>query len=150
LEQEQQQVRSDIEQLIEDIESHLQQVPDQKEFENLRSMAKKFAEDFRKSGATQAQRDAESHLAALEGSDSHTSAQKAADIMNRFISRCSGMNGEAGNCLKFHPNLGQAMAATAQQLLAEAGLSQGSKQGMGIGDGYSSQRTSLENVGLYG
>lgn len=150
LETEQRQIRKELEALTDDIRSHLAQVPADKEFEKLRKSTEAFLDEFGKSGAVDQQRNAESQMAALQGTLSFQAAAEAAETMSRFISRCQGMKGEGSACLRFSPNLGDAMAATAEQLLADAGLGQGSKPGMGIGSGYSAQRSSLSNVGLYG
>src|SRR5262249_52905096 len=55
---------------------------------------------------------------------------------------------------RFQPVLGRCLGDTVAQMLAEAGLLAGSGPlpgaGQGTGGGYSAQRNSLENVGLYG
>jgi hypothetical protein len=54
--------------------------------------------------------------------------------------------------LKFAPGMSECLAATIEQLLAEAGLGigQGAGFGEGFGPGFSARRGSAANMGLYG
>jgi hypothetical protein len=156
LEAEQRQLRGDLSGLLADIAEHVARLPDDATFDKLRSTAEDFARAVRTSGATEAMANAESGLAEFSGTQGHASAKEAADILEQFLSKCSGMgkDGEAGQCLAFNPSLGECLGNTIEQLLADAGLKPGGKSGSGMGEGtgggYSSRRSTLQNVGLYG
>jgi hypothetical protein len=150
LQAEQQQIRNALAQLLDDIEDHATQLPDEQQLQELRQTALDFARDVRGSGAAEAMAEAESALADFAGTRGHEAAQNAAAILEKFIGRCKGgLAGQAaGACLKFRPSLSEGLGNTLAQLLAEAGLQSG--DGTGGGDGYSSRRGTLDNVGLYG
>jgi len=132
---EQRKLREALGELLDDIENHAARLPEDERLDELRASALKFADDVRASGATEAMTDAETAL-------------KAADILEKFVKRCQGLAGDGRACLKFQPGLAAALGETVAQLLAEAGLLPG-RDGKG-GGGYSTQRSSLDNVGLYG
>jgi hypothetical protein len=95
---------------------------------------------------------AEEALSRFSGSQGHRSAERAADLLEKFLSKCHGMGNECKNCLpKFSPGLGECLQQTLQQLVPGMGSKMG---GIGIGQGgmggYSTQSSTLENVGLYG
>ncbi len=147
LEVEQQQLRAALQRLLEDIEDHAGQLPEDPKLDELRKEASDFARDVRASGAGEAMNDAERGLAEQSGSRGHAGARQAADILDKFVKRCAGgMAGQGRMCLRFQPKLVRGLGQTVEQLLADMGLS-GNGQGAG---GYSTQRNSLENLGLYG
>jgi hypothetical protein len=98
--------------------------------------------------------DAELALAEFAGTRAHEKATEAADLLESFLSKCQGMGEACANCLglKFEPGMSECLATTAAQLLAEAGLRSGRGPGLGEGaaSGYSAQRGTMSNVGLYG
>lgn len=153
LEEEQRENREALSELLHDIEDHAARLPDTPDLAALKESAVEFASAVRSSGAVEAMANAEFSLAEFAGGPGHAAAKEAADILEKFLGRCAGMGEEGGQCLKrFSPSLGQCMSNTANQLLAEAGF--GSKQGYGMGEGagggYSSRRSTLQNVGMYG
>ena len=148
LEAEQLQLRSDLQQLLEDIDDHVARLPPQPEFDQLRNGATAFAQAVRSSGASEAMADAATGLVEFSGSRGHKSAKLAADILETFLSDCEGMGDAAGQCLGFQPGMSAALAATIGQMLADGGLNGGT--GTGAGGGYSVRRSSLQNVGMYG
>ena len=95
---------------------------------------------------------AESGLAEFSGLLGHAGAKRAADAMESLMAQCNSMGGEGGACLKFQPKLSSALGNTIQQMLKAEGF--GSKPGNGMGQGtaggYSTRRSTLNNVGLYG
>jgi hypothetical protein len=150
LQAEQQQIRNALAQLLDDIEDHAAKLPDEPQLQDLRQTALDLARDVRGSGAAEAMAEAESALADFAGTRGHEAAGKAEAILEKFIGRCQGGLGtQAGQaCLKFKPSLSEGLGNTLGQLLAEAGLPSG--DGSGAGDGFSSRRGTLDNVGLYG
>lgn len=155
LETEQNNIREDLAQLLDDISDHIEMIPAEPGFEELRKSALDFVKAVRESGATDAMTEAGQGLAEFSGTRGHAGALKAADILERFLSKCNGM-GKAGQnaCRKFQPSLGDCMSQTINQLLAEAGLKpksgMGNGMGTGAGGGYSARRSTKQNVGLYG
>jgi hypothetical protein len=152
LEEQQRQIRDDLAQLLDDIESHANALPD--EFEELRQSALEFVEAVRNSGAPGAMQQAEFALTTFAGSRAHEQAELARSILEKFLSQCEGMGEGAGQALKnsFSPSMSQCLSQTLEQLLADAGFKRGSGPGMGQGDGggYSASRSTLSNIGLYG
>jgi hypothetical protein len=155
LESEQLQLRNELNDLLADIENHVKNLPDDERLEDLRNSASEFAAAVRTSGASEEMANAEAGLAEFSGTRAHAGAVDAADILEKFLAKCSGgmgQEGEGGRCLTFQPKLSSCLGDSINQLLAEAGLGKGSNSGFGegTGGGYSSRRSSLQNVGLYG
>lgn len=150
-EREQQRIRDELSELLDDIDAHLEQLPERPEFDKLRETASDFVEKARQSGASEAMANAETRLAEMKSTPAHASAQKASDILQSLLSKCEGMQGSGQQCLAFNPALAAGLGDTVAQLLAGAGLlpSTGPGQGSGMG-GYSASRNSLSNVGMYG
>jgi hypothetical protein len=151
LEDEQRQIRSDLEALLSDIEEHAQKLPEDEEFDEFRDSALEFVEALRASGAAEAMTEAENGLAEFSGSRGHTGALEAADILEEFLSKAEGMGQQgAGNALgRFSPSLGGAMGQTLEQLMRGSGLPRPG-DGFGSGGGYSASRSASDDVGLYG
>ena len=152
LEQEQAQIRRDLDALLDDVENHLTELPEGELYDPLRETAAKFVADVRASGAGEAMIEAEGALARFAGTRAHEKADEAAEILKKFLKQCQGgggMAGAGGKCLVFQPGLGNCMGNTIGQMLAEMGLGQGQGAGgMGSGmGGYSAQRGGF---GLYG
>jgi hypothetical protein len=146
LEDEQNRLREELSALLDAIDAHVAQLPEDDRLDDLRTTAQEFADLVRLSGASEDMLECETGLAAFSGTGGHAGAQKAADMLERFLAKGKGMDGEGRACLKFQPGLEQALGNTIDQLLAEAGLGQ-SGQG---GSGYSMRRSALNNVGLFG
>ena len=152
LEDQQRKVRTDLLELLDDIEEHATALPDLEEFRKLRSTAEGFAAAVRNSPAAKLMSGAETALAEFSGTTASDQAAQAADVLESFIGKCKGMGSEGKACLAFHPSWSDSLGNTAEQLLAEAGLSSGGTfgQAAGAGGGYSTMRSTLNNVGLYG
>ena len=153
LEAEQNQLREAIEQLNDDIDSHVASLPEDPRLDKLRETAQQFSQALRDSGAADAMDSAEQNLAKFNGQEGHANAQRAADILESLISQCNGMGKACKNCLpSFNPSLSACMSQTLDQLLADAGMKPGMGNGFGqgAGSGYSSQQSSMQNVGLFG
>src|SRR5262249_37200578 len=147
LRDEQEELRIALGKLLDDIEDHVAKLPNDAEFDELRESAKKFAEDVRGSGASEAMSAAEAGLGGFSGSQGHGNADKAATILEKFIGRCDGKNGMMGQgmrCLRFQPKLSSCLGNTVDQLLEEAGLMPGEgvdgMMGQGSGRGSSARR----------
>jgi len=151
LELEQRQVREALEALLDAVEEHAAGLPDDERLSDLKQTAEDFARKVRESAVTDVQASAETGLAEFSGTRAAEKSKEAADILESFLSRCKGMGDKGGTCLKFSPQLDANLGNTIDQLLAEAGLpSMGNQSGVGSGGGYSMQRSSLQNIGLYG
>lgn len=154
LEQEQREIREELDSLLLDIENHVERLPDDPELDPLRRTALKFVDDVRASGALEAMSEAEAALAEFSGTRAYEKAQQAADVLKKFLKTCQGgegMGSAAGNCLIFQPGLSEGLGNTVAQLLSEMGLGSGVGGGIGGGvggvGGYSSRRGGF---GLYG
>jgi len=147
LQDEQQQVRNDLKQLLDDIDNHIAQLPDDKRVDDLRTTARKFDDDVRASAASGQMQDAESALEGFSGSAASNSSHAAADTLSKFIGRCQSMGDQGEACLKFQPKLAAGLGNTVEQMLDATGLGGMGQSGSG---GYSAMRNSLQNVGLYG
>ncbi len=155
LEEEQRQTREELENLLNEIESHIAGLPlDEPKVQQLADSAREFVDAVRASGADQTMSDAEAGLSEFSGSRGADESRKAADILEKFLSKCKGMgdgSGEACQGLKFAPGEGS-LGDTLNQLLADAGFKPGRKPGTGTGasGGYSARRSALNNIGMYG
>jgi hypothetical protein len=149
LEDEQRKIRTDLESLISDIEEHLDGLPEDEEFKELRESAQEFVEALRESGAAEAMLEAESGLSEFSGTQGHAAALQAADILEKFLQKAGPMGEQgAGQALRgFRPQLGDAMGKTLQQMMNRG---RGRQSGQGGGDGYGVSRNTSDNVGLYG
>lgn len=153
LEEEQREIRTQLGKLLDDVEDHIERVPDEPEFDKLRETAAKFVKDVRQSGAAEAMAEGEAGLAEFSGTRGYEKAQEAADILEKFLKQCQGggMAACAGACLVFQPGLGSCLGNTIAQLLAEMGMMPGSGSGFGpgqgAGGGFSALRGAMQNVG---
>jgi polyhydroxyalkanoate synthesis regulator protein len=154
LEAEQRAIRAELDSLLNDIEEHVALLPDDESLDELRETALKFVKDVRESGAAEAMAEAETALQEFAGTRGHAEAEKAADILEKFLSQCKSMGEGTGQaCRRFSPGLGNSMAQTLQELMMNSGSREGQGQGMGAGGaygGYSARRSTMDNVGLYG
>ncbi len=149
LEDEQTQVRRELDLLLTDIVNHAKALPDDERTLALKQTALEFAQAVRASEADPQMGRAIDGLAEFLGTSAADGAADAAETLARFLSRCQ-MGNEANQCIpKFQPKLAGSIQATAEQLLAAAGMQQGNG-GIGAGGGYSARRSTLQNVGLYG
>lgn len=150
METEQDQIRNNLGQLLEDIDDHLLQLPEEPAFEKLRQTAEEFVDAVRASGVDETMQQAQAHLTDRDATQGHDRAREAADLLEQFLSKCEAMQGEGNQCLAFSPSLATGVGQTVAQLLADAGMSVGDGQSGLAGGGMSAQRNSLDNVGLYG
>lgn len=157
LQEEQRRVRQELQKLLEDIENHVKQLPDDEKFDTLRESATKFAEAVNRSGANEEMVAGETELTDFRGDAGYRHAQEAAEILKQFLGKCRSMGGEGQACLKFCPGLSDALGDTIDQLLEEAGLLPGGSSGKGMsqgrgagGRGGNGTRSGNRNVGLYG
>ena len=93
LEHEQRLLREELGALLDDIEDHVARLPDEPKLKKLRETATKFVKDVRASGAASAMADAEAALAEFSGTRGHAKAKEAADILEKFLKRCSAKGG---------------------------------------------------------
>ncbi len=152
LQTEQEEIRTALGKLLDDLEDLATKLPDEPDFEELRKSVLDFTEAVRNSGATEAMSEAEGGLASFSGTRGHDGAKKAADILEKFLNKAEGEDGFGGTALRnlrFQPGLRDGLGDTVEQLLRDAGLQPGREGKGGVG-GLSLQRNTLENVGLYG
>lgn len=152
LQEEQEQLRGQLDRLMENILDHAEQLPDDEQLDTLRETAMKLVRDVEASGAREAMQEAESALAEFSGTRGHEKAQEAADILAKLLKRCDGMGGEGRGALGFCPSLSDCLGNTVEQLLAEMGLLGDGQGGYGAGTagigGYTARRG--PGYGLYG
>ncbi len=145
LETRQAELRDELRDLLDDIEKHAAELPDDPAVADLRDTAKEIARRVRESGAQDEMNSAQEGLADFSGPRGYLHAKAAADILAKFIGKCEGFGDQAGQCLKFNPKLSSCLGNTLEQLLAASGLN--AKAGQG---GYSASRNTSQNVGVYG
>ncbi len=143
LEDEQLHIRSDLRDLLEDVNEHAAALPDDKRLDDLRNTAKEFGSAVRSSPAAGQMQAVESSLEEFTGSPAAANAHDAEQTLDQFIAKCNSMGDQGGVCLKFQPKLASGMGNSISQMLSSMGL------GSGMG-GYSAMQSSLRNVGLYG
>lgn len=158
LEEEQHRLREQLDDLLDRIEEHADNLPEDPALDELRTTAKEFANAVRESEAGSEMAGAEGSLTKFNGGQGHEHADKAATLLEQFLSQCKGMGKQcqSSGVPKFGPSLAQCMANTLSQLAPGSmpGMKQGNKPGMGMGTaaggGYSSQMSTMKNVGMYG
>ncbi|HEX3998839.1 MAG TPA: hypothetical protein VHX65_09840 [Pirellulales bacterium] len=150
LELQQKDIREALAKLLDDIETHAAKLPDDKQFAELRAAIGAFVAQVRSSGASDAMTEAEAGLAEFSGTRGHAGAQKAADILDKFLSKMQSVSVKAKAALALMPGLTDLLGNTIEQLLGEAGLSPGEGSGASGSGGMSYRRSTLDNVGLYG
>src|SRR5690606_30692694 len=117
LEQEQRTIREDLNELLQDIEDHVAQLPDDRRLDNLRATATDFVAAVRASPADQTLLESENSLAEFAGTLAHKKAVEAADILASFLSQCNGLGQACEGCLAFSPGLANCLGDTVKQLL---------------------------------
>jgi hypothetical protein len=161
LEAEQQQRRESLNNLLDDISAHADALPDDPDFNKLKTTAKEFAEEVRASQAAPSMSAAQQNLLSSDFPGAADQAKSAADILESFLSKNESMGqGACKSCeLAFNPSTGApSLGNSIQQMLAmmgmKPGMSQGTGQGMGFGfgagGGYAMRSPGPQNVGLYG
>lgn len=161
LESEQEQLRQALDQLLDDIQRGAEELPDEPELNKLRDTALQFAEAVRNSQAAAEMTSAQENLLGSEFSTAQQNAATAADILESFLSECSGMgNSACKNCeASFNPGSGGAkLGNSIEQMLAMMGMKPGSspggKPGMGPGwgqgGGFAQRFPGPQNIGMYG
>jgi hypothetical protein len=164
MESEQQQLRQSLDELLDDIESHADSLPDQPELEKLRRTAQEFVQGVRASDADARMLSAQENLLNNEFDSAHQDADAAAEILESFLSNCNGMGQQAcKNCeAAFNPGAGGAsLGNSIDQILAMMGMKPGASgtrpggqpglgYGWGAGGGYSQRQPGPNNLGMYG
>ena len=151
LESEQLELNQDLDELVEDIESHVAVLPEDANLDELRDSARKFVDALRASKARETMDQAANALAEFAGTRAAERTKTAADLLEKLLGRCQGMSKSGQSALVFKPSLSNCLGNTVEQLLADMGLGSGDSPGEGSGrGGYSTRRNSLSNVGLYG
>lgn len=153
LEAEQRRLEDDLAALLDKIEADVEKLPDAPHLDSLRTTATEFVSQVRASGVRDVMVAASTGFEAFSGTRGAEESRKAADILEQFLKKCSGIGKACKNCPPtFSPSLSSCLGQSMEQMLADAGLKQGtgSGQGSGAGDGYSAVRSTLENTGIYG
>ncbi|MCO8123254.1 hypothetical protein NHH03_16010 [Stieleria sp. TO1_6] len=160
LRREQQQMQVALSQLLEDIQSHVDQLPADPELDPLRQTASEFVSQVRASQADPAMTQTQQGLLDDQPGEASTAAAQAAQILESFLGQCSSMGDQAcKNCnASFNPSAGSPKPGNSiEQLLRQMGLGEGQsgmKPGMGPamapGGGYAMPQNTMENIGLYG
>jgi hypothetical protein len=142
----QRRIQEGLRALLESLPQLLANIPDEPQYEILRADVERFVNAVSEAGIEEDLQNNARNLAALDGKSGYTLAQQAAEKMDRLISKCQGLTGDAKNCMRFKPSVQQAMGNTLEQILAAMG---GPKPGNGQGgqDGYAMFD---DDVALYG
>lgn len=162
LESEQQQLKQELNQLLDEIEHQANQLPEDPELDSLKQTALEFANAVRSSDAMRTMAQTQQELLADHFEEAETAATKAAEILESFLSKCNSMGKEAGQQCKasFRPSAGnQGFGNSLEQMLSMMGMKPGtsgtkpgSKPGFGAGGsrgGYSMRSSTASNVGMY-
>lgn len=146
-------VRKQLTDLLDRIEEQANGLPDDdEELAELKQTALEFASAVRSSEADSEMIAAEQALNEFTASQGHKRADKAAEILESFISQCKGMGGKCnGACKpKFNPSLSQCMSNSLSQLAGTGQQQGGTGMGAAGQGGNSSQMSNSANVGMYG
>jgi len=85
------------------------------------------------------------NLNALDGKSGYVLAEQVAQKMDKLIAKCAGLQEKGKSCLRFKPNVQQALGNTLEQILAAMGANTGN--GQGGRDGYALFN---DDIALYG
>jgi hypothetical protein len=161
LESEQEQLKQQLEQLLDTIEQQAAAIPDNDpELEKLKATAQEFVDAVRDSQAKAEMSAAQQGLLDADAKGAQGRAEAAAEILESFISKCSGMGEQGSKACKaaFKPSSGGAnLGNSLAQMLAMMGMKpgqSGNKPGMGMGagagGGFAQRFPGPQNIGLYG
>ncbi len=162
LESEQEQLKQQLDQLLEDIQQHAEDLPADEETEKLKQTAQDFAEAVRDSMAAQEMTEAQSEMLGDKFQEAQSSAQRAAEILEEFLSENESMGDKAcENCKAgFNPSkakLGNSLDQLKKMMgmrPGRSGMKPGGNPGMGMGfgagGGYSVRSPGPKNIGMYG
>jgi hypothetical protein len=143
-------LRQGLLRLLDDIEDHLAQLPDDPDFGPLREDATEFLKLARGIGAIEAMLEAEKGLGDLSGQRGHAGAKTAAELLEKLLKQGDDFAGgapgrNAGRWIaRFAPTLHKRLGDTIAQMLAGRGLFPGQ------GQGSQGSQQALDSVGLYG
>jgi len=98
LEEQQRAVGRSLEELLDDIDNHVAALPEDSELDELRETAREFSKAVRASGADAAMTEAAAGLAEFSGTRGAEGSRTAADILEKFLSKCQGMGQKGGQC----------------------------------------------------
>src|SRR5450755_2388009 len=115
-EDEQKAIRGDLAKLLDDIDSHVAQLPANEHLDDLRKSAKEFADAVRASPANYEMQTSESALENFNGVTGESFANAATLTLSTFISRCQSTGGKGEACLKFQPKLSAGLGNTVDQM----------------------------------
>ena len=119
-------------------------LPEDEQFEPLLKDVNDFIDAVGEAKIEQDLTENASTLANLDGKSGHELALRAAEKMDKLISKCNGLPKEGKMCLRFQPKVQQAMGNTLEQILGAMGASGQGQEGQ---DGYALFN---ENAALYG
>ncbi len=163
LESEQQQLKQSLADLLDDIEAHAQALPQDPELDKLRETALEFAQKVRESQAQAEMNAAQENLLSDKYPEAQGAAEKAAEILEGFLSSCESMGeGAEGQCkAAFKPGAQPKVGNSLKQMMRMMGMKPGSSGkkpggqpgqgfGFGAGGGYAQRFPGPQNVGMYG
>jgi hypothetical protein len=142
LRDQQRRVQEGLSAMLASLPELLAKVPEEAEFEPLRADVNDFIKTVSDARIEPDMTDAVKALSEPDATTGYVLAQRAADKMDKLISRCQGMPQQGQQCLRFKPSLQQSFGNTLQQILAAMGMNEG--QG---GDGYG---MFSDDVAVYG
>ena len=164
LESEQSQLRQELDQLLNDIKQHAEDLPEEPELSELKKTAIEFAEAVQKSDALSEMALVQKSLLADAFDEAWGNADRAAEILESFLDKSEGEGKKAcENCkAAFKPGAGGAkLGNSIEQMLAMMGMKPGASgmkpggqpgmgMGFGAGGGYAQRTPGPQNVGMYG
>ncbi len=160
LEAEQEQLKQSLNQLLDNIEKHANDLIENEDSKELKSTALEFVEAVRNSQASAEMSSTQETMLRDQFRESQQHADSAAKILESFLSDCQSMGDKAcNNCkAKFNPSkFGNSLSQMLQKMGnmpgssgMKAGQSPGMSLGWGEGGGYSMRMNGPENVGMYG
>jgi hypothetical protein len=123
----------------------LAKIPDEPQYAPLRADVNNFIKAVAEATIEEDLKENGRNLNALDGKSGYVLAEQVAQKMDKLIAKCAGLQEKGKSCLRFKPNVQQALGNTLQQILAAMGANTGN--GQGGRDGYALFN---DDIALYG
>lgn len=153
LAEEQQQLYDMLDEILVDIEEKALALPDEEQFDRLKQSALDFVYAVDDSEAFPEMEKAAFGLEEFSGSQGYRHADRAAEILESFLSKCESMSKACESACKlcFNPSLGcPKLGSSIPQLLSMLGKGVNGSGSGSAGNGFSQRSMTAQNIGLYG
>jgi hypothetical protein len=139
-------IKDGLKRFLERVPELAEDLPDEKEYENLKGQVKEFLKAVEDAGIMKDLEDSTEKLAALDGPGGFPKAKEAYEKMDALVAKCKGMpqQGQQSMCLCFRPSLSQSLGNSLQQILGAM-----QSKGMG-GSGQGGYGLMGDDMGIYG